>query len=376
MALSNRPVSRRRLLSTAALGGSGLLAAYVLGCADGSEAEPTATAASTQPPPSPTVATPPAPSPTARPLRWRRLAPLGSRRPPPRRDHSFVSDHSRLYLFGGRDGETLGDLWMYDFRSNVWFDLTPENGPPARFGHNAMWDWSSGRVIVFGGQGSSGFFNDLWAFDPETNQWTELAQGTSSPAPRYGAGAALGFGLGDPNTEERRLLISHGFTSQGRFDDTWQYELSSQTWTEISPAGPRPIERCLMRAVWDSQSRRLLMFGGQTTGTPFLGDLWELTGDGWREITRELGPSPRNFYAMVFDEDRGYLTLFGGRTEQGPVNDLWLFDSATNVWSQPPFEGEPPSSRFGHDFASLRGGAVLFGGNDGTSDLNDLWVLA
>ncbi|MFQ6020395.1 MAG: Kelch repeat-containing protein, partial [Dehalococcoidia bacterium] len=86
------------------MSGSALVAAYIVGCGDGGQPQPT------------TTATPPAkPSPTSArsALSWRRLqAAAGS--PPPRRDHSLVSDGQRLFLFGGRDKEALADLWSYD----------------------------------------------------------------------------------------------------------------------------------------------------------------------------------------------------------------------------------------------------------------------
>ena len=141
-----------------------------------------------------------------------------------------------------------------------------------------------------------------------------------------------------------------------------------------------------MRGVWDTSQGRFLMFGGQTTGQPFLGDLWalengggSLEGAGWREITSEPKPSPRNFYAMVFDSAVGRAILFGGNSQEGPgpVNDLWFFDSSSETWSHPSPEGELPSPRYGHDAAWLASERkfILFGGHDASGDLNDLWEL-
>ena len=120
------------------------------------------------------------------------------------------------------------------------------------------------------------------------------------------------------------------------------------------------------------------MFGGQTTGTPFLGDFWEFTEDGWRELTGEPKPSPRNFYATAFDGDAARLVLFGGNTADGAVNDVWFFDSAANAWSQQSLRGDAPSARYGHDAVWLPGrrSLLVWGGNDGSQDLNDLWELS
>src|SRR3990172_10365867 len=110
--------------------------------------------------------------------------------PPARRDHSLVSDGERLVLFGGRGPNPLGDTWVYAIASNVWEQPTSDPAPPARFGHNAVWDLASNRIVLFGGQAEGGtVFNNLLAFDPETWQWSQLDTG-SGPSPRYRAGGA------------------------------------------------------------------------------------------------------------------------------------------------------------------------------------------
>jgi len=309
-------------------------------------------------------------------LPWRQIAPSGTL-PPPRRDHSLVSDGERLVLFGGRGESVLGDLWSSDLdgkrrpQAPAWTEITAEGGPSARFGHNAIWDEQGARMIVFGGQDSGSFFGDAWAFEPAAGTWTAFdvnIDASPRPEPRYGAGGAY-----DP---AGRMLITHGFTDTGRFDDTWALDLAGQAWTDISPEGERPVERCLMRAVWDPAQQRLFTFGGQTTETPFLGDLWSLMGGRWRELPRQPAPSPRNFYAMVYDEQSPFIIIFGGRTEAGPANDLWFFNAAEEYWTQA-FAADAPSPRFGHDGVWLPETRTLlvFGGNDGSSDLNDLWEL-
>jgi hypothetical protein len=353
-------LSRRAFLRATAIGGGGLLAAYAVGCGDGDGgAAPTATGAATEPAATPTK------QPGASTLRWRRLEPAGEL-PTPRRDHTLVTDGERLVLFGGRDPSPLDDTWIYSIASNQWERSAADTRPAARFGHNAAWDRASNNVLVFGGQAGASFFNDLWAFDPETWQWIPVPLGSAAvPAARYGAGGALD-GAG-------RLLVTHGFTTQGRFDDTWAF--GGGAWSDVSPAGARPIERCLMRAVYDTAGERLLIFGGQTTGTPFLGDTWLLEPAGWRDVTAGGGPSPRNFYALVFDALAGRALLFGGNTADGDTNDLWAFDSAGERWSQPAVEGEPPSRRDGHDAAIAGERLYVFGGAEGNTNLNDLWVL-
>jgi len=355
---SARRLSRRDFLRATAAGAVGLAGAQLIGCGDGDGTpSPTATSSTAT---AAATATPGA-------LGWRKLAPAGML-PPARRDHSLTTDGERLVVYGGRSGgQTLDDAWAFDLTSNAWREIRADDAPPGRFGHNAVTVDRS--VMIFGGQGEGGFFNDLWLLTPTLAQWAYIPTQDAPPAARYGAAAAL--------EADGRLLVTHGFTNQGRFDDTWEFAVLDNFWTEISPQGARPIERCLVRAVWDAGRERLIMFGGQTTATPFLGDTWALTPEGWIELTPELSPSPRNFYAMVYDEAASRALLFGGNTEDGLVNDLWAFDSASNLWAQLAVAGEAPSPRAGHDATIATGGAVyLFGGSDGSSELNDLWVLS
>ena len=79
-------------------------------------------------------------------------------------------------------------------------------------------------------------------------------------------------------------------------------------WSDVSPATGRPIERCLMQAAWDAAKNRLLMFGGQTTGTAHLGDFWALENGVWSELPS--GPSPRNLYTVAWDNSGDALVEF------------------------------------------------------------------
>jgi hypothetical protein len=365
--MNEKVISRRTFLSSAFLAGSGLAAAALVGCGDNDEpaaspGSPTATsgAATATPPPTPSAP------------RWQRRNPSGAV-PPPRRDHSLVTDGQRLYLFAGRDSSPLGDFWSYDINADSWTEVTAP-GPPARFGHNAGFLATAGRVLIFGGQ-ASGFYNDIWAYTPTAGTWQQSPAAAAAPSPRYGAASALG--------SSEPLLVSHGFTDSGRFDDTWSY--SAGTWDDLSPEeGPRPIERCLTRAVVDASSGAFIMFGGQTNAAPYLGDTWKLTpqfsepGGTWTEVTSDPKPQPRNLFSMAWDEERRRALVFGGMTADGRVNDIWAFDASTDSWSTLSIEGEAPSPRNGHDAVWLPGrrSMLVFGGEDDSGDQNDLWELA
>ncbi len=352
-------LSRRELLRSAALGGTGLIGAYLLACKSSS-----GSARATATPTLPRIVTLASAT-----MRWQQLSPRAAL-PPARHDHSLVSDGQRLYLFGGRGPNAMADFWTYDLASNAWAAITAF-GPQARFGHNAIWDSGRGRLVVFGGQDGSNFFNDVWEFDPSASAWTQISFAGSAPAGRYGAGAAF--------DQAGHMLISHGFTTQGRFDDTWRYDLAARSWTDVSPANRRPVKRCLMRGIWDSLKQRLIIFAGQTDGTPYLDDLWAWQPEtDWQALARNPHPAARTFYAMVFHDRGEQIILFGGNTAAGPVNDLWSFHSNGENWTPIPTSGDAPAPRYGHDAAlvSETPSIFVFGGTDGKQFFNDLWSLA
>ena len=356
------PISRRELLRAAALGSPGLIGAYLLACRSGSSKQD-ARATST-PVGNATL--------VSQTMRWERLLPAeGAAAPPARFDHSLVSDGGRLYLFGGRTPASLADFWVYGIASNTWTDLT-DFGPQPRFGHNAVWDSGRNVLVLFGGQDGATFFDDVWEYDPARTLWTQVTFAGGVPAARYGAGAAF--------DQAGHLLMTHGFTTQGRFDDTWEYDVAAHAWNQVSPATGRPVRRCLMRAVWDSLKQRVLIFGGQTDGTPFLDDFWSWSPlTEWQQLAREPHPPQRALYAMVFHDDAAQVILFGGNTDQGPVDDLWAFHSSGENWTRIPTSGgDAPQPRYSHDaaIASQEPTIFMFGGNDGAGPLRDLWRLA
>jgi hypothetical protein len=373
---------QNRQSRSAALAASMLAAIALMGCASprsSTSIEPTVSAASDSVPTtngpsigpsvSPSIAASGSASAPAT-LAWSPLEPAGTA-PAAREDHTWTLDPATRtgWLFGGRDGGTVfGDLWRYDLASDAWSRQKPVGkGPAARFGHTGTWVDGVG-LVVWSGQAGSDFFDDLWAYDPAANTWRELPTAGAVPAARYGSCAALG--------PDGRLWISHGFTQDaGRFDDTQAYDFAAGRWTDETPDGTIAPIRCLHDCLWTPDGR-FVLYAGQTTGTPAIGDLWARgVSEGWTSIA-DGPPPPRQLYALAAIGGTAYV--FGGGARDGStLRDLWLLDLATLGWLPADPLGNRPSGRSGATFIADPDGSrlLLFGGKREGKALGDVWQL-
>jgi hypothetical protein len=143
----------------------------------------------------------------------------------------------------------------------------------------------------------------------------------------------------------------------------------------------RPGVRNAHAMVYDENRAAVVLFGG-ADATMVRSDTWAWDGTAWRRL--ELaGPSPRTFPAFAWDAVRDEAVLFGGRRVlfgsegQGDacLSDTWIlgFDG----WHLRAQSGPPPRSEAGIAFDRHRGVAVLFGGYDDAGGkmtrLGDTW---
>jgi hypothetical protein len=137
------------------------------------------------------------------------------------------------------------------------------------------------------------------------------------------------------------------------------------TWSTLSPAGmPPPLEYAA--AVYDSDNKTIVLFGGVETDGSFSNDTWVWDGSTWVEYpgSEIQAPPARRSAAMAFDPALHQLILFGGQSSDGQLlNDTWAWNGAS--WyeqsNQSPLQS--PSPREGAAMAyDGSGDLVLFGG--------------
>ena len=348
-----------------------------------------------------------------------------------------------LWLWAGGTSSNANDLWKYDPSSGEWTwiggsnSINTSTGLPGRYGtlgkpsqgsipgaRDGVYSCSdsSGRLWLFGGYGEDsvgnvGSLNDLWVFNPSTQEWTWVA-GSSTVLPPGDVGITIGgpspvYGtLGVPgagNTPGGRYGGScwidsggniwlfggdgqHLSGAIGNWNDLWEFNPITTEWTWMSgtdncPAngyqnlcdnpgvygtqgvaanGNVPGAR-LNSTPWTDNDGNLWLFGGMGFDSQgyygYLNDLWEFSPvarqwtwqGGGNSITIQTCYTTIAFYC-------GNLGVYGtkgtpdaGNTPGGRDDASGWIDSNGNLWM---FGGQG------------------YGSGESFSDLNDLWMFA
>ncbi|MFO7624537.1 MAG: kelch repeat-containing protein [Anaerolineales bacterium] len=274
---------------------------------------------------------------------------------------AYDSESDKIILFGGHTGGDYddpahynGETWAYDVATNTWTEMKPIPGPKARSHHGSAYDSESDRVILFsGGDHRDLSLPDTWAYDYNTNTWTEMAKG---PANRYGFRMAY-------DSESDRIILFSGHRFPNEFlNDTWAYDFNSDTWTQMQPS-TSPKGRAFHGMTYDAQIDRVIVFGGDVNYAP-RSDTWtyDFNTDTWEEVKLDMGTPPRGRFdlAMVYDAGADQTILYGGHTGG---SETWVFDYSLRTWTQLEPD-QAPGTRSLHSlvYSSAAEQVILFGG--------------
>ncbi|MFX0204847.1 MAG: Kelch repeat-containing protein, partial [Candidatus Hodarchaeota archaeon] len=118
------------------------------------------------------------------------------------------------------------------------------------------------------------------------------------------------------------------------YDDTWVYDLISNTWTQMNPS-TKPPARCYHSMAFDSSSGKVILFGGRGGPTLYLSDTWvyDLNSNSWTQMTPSTHPSGRAGYSMVYDITSNKVILFGGSRDYTYYADTWAYDHNSSQWT-------------------------------------------
>jgi N-acetylneuraminic acid mutarotase len=311
----------------------------------------------------------------AAPNTWMNLDPSGSRPSSRERDAMvYDPDLGKANLFGGWHGGSLGETWAYDPASNTWASLNPSSDLPSeRMGHAMVYDPVGRKVILFGGHSGLDDLNDTWAYDPATNQWTNLNPAGTLPPVR-----SLHTMFYDSGTKK---VILFGGWNGAVLGDLWAYDPAANTWKELHPSRAQPPARSGHSMVYDSDTGKAILFGGMGEGDVLLNDTWVYTpkANTWNQI-KPAGdlPPARGAASMVYDLGTGTVILFGGGlkgVDGGDFNDVWSYDPAANSWTELNPGNGAPSVRWGSSiiYYPASDKVIVFGGMGNFTYYDETW---
>jgi N-acetylneuraminic acid mutarotase len=317
---------------------------------------------------------------------------------------SWTDASGNLWLFGGYGYTSngiglLNDIWKYDPVINKWVWLkgdksTNESGqygtlgvasinnkPGARYG-SRTWIDKDGNMWLFGGYGydsnTQGILNDLWKYNPTTNQWTWINGDNTINQPGVYGEQEISSPLNKPGARyasvcwtdsEDNFWLFGGYGihdgDESVLNDLWKYDRVANQWTwvngdssldnsgiygtqGVASSSSKPGARNISVA-WTDAAGKFWLFGGygyDNNNIGYLNDLWEydpasnqwtwVKGDnqsdqpgvygtqGMPAVVNKSGARTSN---ISWTDSQGQLWLFGGfgydDNSSGLLNDLW-----------------------------------------------------
>ena len=277
-------------------------------------------------------------------------------------------------MIGSYDLDRVFNTWAYDFNINNWTNLKPATHPyPSSWGAMA-YDSESEKVVQFGGVPQNDWTsNETWIYDPALNTWTN-AEPSNFPAMRDSHVMAY-----DSESDVIILHGGHLAIEGNpdgvyiHYNDTWAYDYNTNTWTDMNPTG-LDIGICEAQMTYDSESDRCILFGGyfiypydDPQEEYYSRATWayDYNTNTWENITTTIRPTYRYDHAMAYDSESDRVILFGGWTYgDGGIHqdETWSFDYNTKAWENmnPTYSPKRIAHQMVYDSESDR--MILFGG--------------
>ncbi|HUH64285.1 MAG TPA: kelch repeat-containing protein, partial [Terracidiphilus sp.] len=291
---------------------------------------------------------------------------------------TWADSAGNVWLFGGlgadangEDGD-LNDFWKFDPSANEWTWVggsdvmtfvrewpvgkgvygalgvsSPRNIPEGRDAAAFAYDGQD-RLWLFGGSsvdpgtriGCCGTYNDLWAFDLSTHEWTWMSgakvcchpgsYGTLGQAGRTNSPDARSYAA-SWSDDEGNFWLFGGYSDwnqgQGRFyllNNLWEFDAAKREWAWVDGRS-HPGSHCI-RYGYDNYNFRYNYICGWPGTYGAMGVFAPANIPGSREK------------AISWKDTSGRFWLFGGwgvdvHGAFGYLNDLWVFDVRSKEWA-------------------------------------------
>ena len=268
---------------------------------------------------------------------------------------TWSDKNGNLWLFGGWGYTPSGyaglpnDVWEFNPSSNQWAwmggdsnfgdnvdhgtygelgKFAPANIPGSRW-EGATWTDTSGNFWLFGGQGNAsvvteGILNDLWEFDPSTNQWAWMGGSNTlncSNVPQTYCNQPGVYGtLGVPAT---------GNTPGSRMDSFNWRDLNGNLWLFGGQGFDANSNWNSLNDLWkfNTSTKQWAWMGGLNTLTNVPTGAGVYGTLGTPAASNQPG---RRYGGVSWTDKKGNFWLWGGEGldanfTYGNLNDLWVY---------------------------------------------------
>jgi hypothetical protein len=240
------------------------------------------------------------------------------------------------------DAKTLATkTWAYDCSSNTWTNLNAQGAPDGLLGARMVYDSKADRMILFGGiimpmpadwmSGDWTQSNETWAYDYQTNTWTNMHPKVSPPGENY-------FGMDYDADSDLVLAWIQPNNIAGPTGDNilWAYDYAKNTWTSYPIT--QPAYRIYNIAAYVPTVKKTFYFGGTTmvNETPF-NEMWtyDSATNTWAQISTSTGPGPRAWATLTYSSKADKLVLIGGGADRDHLTaEVWIYDPHAKTWTQ------------------------------------------
>ena len=292
-----------------------------------------------------------------------------SEHPSKRWGHSAILHNNNMIIFGGRHlKKSLSNVYSLNFSSLTWSKMEPIGIIPlARDSHSAVL-YNNTDMIIFGGNGQTTKFNDLWDFDINEYKWTKMTTQGKSPCARDGHLSTIIY--------NKYMVIYAGLNEKDEvINDIYLFDFENNNWIECNIINSNLLENR------DGQSccfvgDMIYLFGGQAGEDKYTNDLFTIKFEidssfktkpkaivSEVEISNSIKPKERASHCCVVYKDQ-YLIITGGEAQnKEPLDDIWLFDINKLCYIELELTGkEKIEGRFCHCSVIYGDTLALYGG--------------
>jgi hypothetical protein len=289
------------------------------------------------------------------PTTWTAISATGL--PPARTDYAVAVVPSaapwlvpnQLMVYGGKDGAgvALAQTWLMDLSgptANTWAGAGSSTNPGARWGHSMVYDPTRGGVVLFGGVTAAGVMSDTWFWSGFA--WGPLALGGATPVARYDHDMVFDSSTGDIVCFGGRDALGNAIPAGNA---TMTLRASLNQWVAQAPMLAPPA-RWGQGMAFDSVRERVVLFGGLNGATAY-NDVWqyETATSTWTQHTQAQSISGGGRAEAAYDLARGRTVFFSAA---GPAS-LHEFDGVVAVpRNGPTATPSNAASAFGYDPSS------------------------